>query len=84
MSERFGAYAVVMASPVRVEDSRDALAIFVDAHVGTPWRDDIGPLIGQASILRQHGLPDEETLRLWNAAVRAAVSGDAPRDRTSS
>lgn len=73
-----------MILPARHPDPREALAVFLDQHVGAPWRDDIGPLIGQASLLRQCGLPDEETLRLWNAAVRAAVSSDAMRERTSS
>lgn len=73
-----------MTLPGRSADTREALTIFLDEHVGAPWRDDIGPLIGQASLLRQCGLPDEETLRLWNAAVRAAVSSDAMRERTSS
>ena len=73
-----------MVLPARAADLREALALFVDQHVGAPWRDDIGPLIGQASLLRQSGLPDEETLRLWNAAVRAAVSSDVARERTSS
>ena len=66
--------------------ARDDLATFLDQHVGAPWRDDVGPWIGQASILRATGIPDAETLRLWNAAVTAAVSPEAVRvpDRTAS
>jgi hypothetical protein len=66
--------------------SRDDLAAFLAEHVGTPWRDDVGPWIGQASFLRATGIPDAETLGLWNAAVTAAVSTEAVRaqDRTVS
>lgn len=73
-----------MVLSTRAGDTREALALFLEKHVGAPWRDDVGPLIGQASLLRQNGLPDEEALRMWNEAVRAAVSSDAARDRTAS
>ena len=66
--------------------TRDALTAFLEAHVGVALRDDVGPLIGQASVLRILDTPDAETLRHWNAAVNAAVSSEAVRvrDRTSS
>ena len=71
---------IVLSSPL----PRDALADFLDAHVGRPWRDDIGPLIGQASLIRNFGVPDADTMRYWNTAVNAAVSSEAARDRTAS
>lgn len=66
--------------------TRDALAAFLDAHIGVPWRDDIGPLIGLATVARDRGVPDAETLGYWDAAVSAAVSSEAARvrDRISS
>jgi hypothetical protein len=76
----------MQSNPSLQSHARDELAAFLDAHVGAPWRDDVGPWIGQASILRATGIPDAETLRLWNAAVTAAVSTEAVRatDRTAS
>lgn len=63
-----------LASPTRMHD---ALVAFLDSHLGAPHRDDVGPLFGQASVIRDHGVADAESKRLWNAAVSVAVSSEA-------
>lgn len=59
--------------------TRSALSAFLDSHVGDTFRDDIGPLLGQMSEIRDHGLVDE-TSRRWREAVNAAVASEALRD----
>lgn len=63
--------------------THDALVAFLDSHVGTPWRDDVGPLLGQASMIRDSGLADARVMRYWNEAVNAAVSSEAVREQRS-
>jgi hypothetical protein len=58
----------------------DALVAFLDSHLGEAHRDDVGPLFGQASEIRDHGVADAEVKRLWNEAVNAAVSSEATRE----
>jgi hypothetical protein len=58
----------------------DALVAFLDSHIGETYRDDVGPLFGQASEIRDHGVADAEVKRLWNEAVNVAVSSEATRD----
>ena len=58
----------------------DALVAFLDLHVGETYRDDVGPLFGQASVIRDHGVADAESKRLWNTAVNVAVSSEATRE----
>jgi hypothetical protein len=58
----------------------EALVEFLDSHLGAPYVDDVGPLFGQASEIRDHGIADAEAMRLWNEAVNVAVSSEAMRD----
>ncbi len=58
----------------------DALVAFLDSHIGAAYRDDVGPLFGQASEIRDHGVADAEVKRLWNEAVNVAVSSEATRE----
>ena len=58
----------------------DALVAFLDLHVGAQFRDDVGPLFGQASEIRDHGIADAEVKRYWNKAVNVAVSSEAMRE----
>lgn len=57
----------------------DALVAFLDSHIGEAYRDDVGPLLGQASEIRDHGVADAEMKRWWNEAVNVAVSSEAIR-----
>ena len=58
----------------------DALVAFLDLHAGETHSDDVGPLFGQASVIRDHGIADPESKRLWYTAVNAAVSSEAMRE----
>ena len=58
---------------------RNALATFLDSHAGVTHRDDVGPLLGQVSEIRDHGTFDA-TSRRWHEAVNVAVSSEAVRD----
>jgi hypothetical protein len=58
----------------------DALVAFLDSHIGEAHSDDVGPLFGQASEIRDHGFADAEVKRLWNEAVNVAVSSEAIRE----
>ena len=63
--------------------THDALVAFLDSHVGAQYRDDVGPLFGQASEIRDHGIADAEVKRYWNEAVNVALSSEAmPRRST--
>ena len=61
----------------------DALVAFLDSHAGETHSDDVGPLFGQASVIRDHGIADAESKRLWNMAVNVAVSSEATREGTA-
>jgi hypothetical protein len=58
---------------------RTRLSAFLDSHLGGTYRDDVGPLFGQASAIRDHVFADE-TSRRWHEAVNAAVSSEASRE----
>lgn len=62
--------------------TRSALNAFLDSHIGGTYRDDVGPLFGQASEIRDHGFADE-TSRRWHEAVNVAVSSEASREPPS-
>ena len=57
--------------------THDALVAFLDSHVGAAFRDDVGPLLGQASLIRDSGFADADVQHYWNDAVSAAVSSEA-------
>ena len=59
---------------------QEALVAFLDLHVGAAYRDDVGPLFGQASVIRDHGIADAESKRLLNEAMNVAVSSEAMRE----
>lgn len=63
--------------------THDALVAFLDSHLGAQHSDDIGPLFGQASEIRDHGIADAGSRRRWNEAVNVAVSSEAMRDGRS-
>lgn len=56
------------------------LVAFLDSHAGASYSDDVGPLFGQASEIRDHGIADAQTRRFWNQAVNVAVSSEAVRE----
>ena len=58
---------------------RTRLSAFLDSHLGGTYRDDVGPLFGQASAIRDHVFADETTRR-WHEAVNAALSSEASRE----
>jgi len=58
---------------------RTRLSAFLDSHLGGTYRDDVGPLFGQASAIRDHVFADENTRR-WHEAVNVAVSSEAARE----
>lgn len=58
----------------------DALAAFLKSHVGTAFSDDVGPLFGQAALVRESGVPDAGMRRYWNDAVSAALTAEASSD----
>ena len=60
----------------------DALVVFLESHAGETHSDDVGPLFGQASVIRDHGIADAESKRLWHTAVNVAVSSEAMRERS--
>jgi len=55
---------------------RTRLAAFLDSHLGGTYRDDVGPLFGQASEIRDHRFADA-TSRRWRQAVSVALSAEA-------
>jgi hypothetical protein len=59
---------------------RNALSAFLESHLGGTYRDDVGPLLGQASVIREHGYAGA-TPRRWHEAVNVAVSSEASRER---
>jgi hypothetical protein len=58
---------------------RTRLSAFLDSHLGGTYRDDVGPLFGQASAIRDHVFADENSRR-WHEAVNVAVSSEASRE----
>jgi hypothetical protein len=60
--------------------THDALVAFLDSHVGGQHSDDVGPLFGQASVIRDRGIADAEVERFWNEAVNVALSSEAIRE----
>ena len=59
------------------------LVAFLDSHAGVSYNDDVGPLFGQASVIRDYGVADAQTRRFWNQAVNVAVSSEAIRESRS-
>lgn len=59
--------------------THDALVAFLDSHVGEQHSDDVGPLFGQASVIRDRGIADSEVKRFWNEAMNVALSSEAMR-----
>jgi len=68
--------------PTRDSRSRthDALVAFLESQVGSTYDGDVGPLLGQACAIREHGIADDESTRLWVEAANAALSGEAMRE----
>ena len=58
---------------------RTRLSTFLDSHVGGTYRDDVGPLFGQANEIRNHRFADQ-TSRRWHEAVNAALTSEATRE----
>ena len=67
---------------VAADRTHDALVAFLDAHLGAPRNDDVGPMLGQASLLRE--LPavdvDARSLLLCSDAINAALTSEATRE----
>jgi hypothetical protein len=61
---------------------RTRLSAFLDSHLGGTYRDDVGPLFGQASAIRDNVFADE-TSRRWHEAVNVAVSSEASREAST-
>jgi hypothetical protein len=67
---------------VFADGTHDALVAFLDEHLGAPRNADVGPLFGQASLIRD--LPprvaDAQSLQLCIDAVNVALSSEAIRE----
>ena len=61
---------------------RTRLSTFLDSHVGGTYRDDVGPLFGQANEIRNHRFADQ-TSRRWHEAVNAALTSEATRETST-
>jgi hypothetical protein len=55
-----------------------ALAAFLDAHLGAIERNDVGPLLGQAALMRERGAASFVTTAQTQAGLNAALTGGAP------
>ena len=60
--------------------THDALVAFIESHAGSTYDGDVGPLFGQACAIRDHGIADDESTRLWVEAANAALSSEAMRE----
>jgi len=69
-----------MERKITVPRMHDALSAFLDSHVGTAYRDDVGPLFGQVSEIRDHRFANATSPR-FHEAVNVAVSSEAMRGR---
>ena len=55
----------------------DALVACLESHAGATYDGDVGPLLGQACAIRDRGIADDESMRLWVEAANAALSSEA-------
>ena len=60
------------------DTTRAAIADFLNAHYAHAHVNDVGPVLGRLAALRDGSAPDAVTRRQWNAAVSAALTGQAP------
>ena len=62
--------------------THDALVAFLEQHVGTPRTGDVGPLFGQASVIRDLTVrgDDARSRRLCVDAVNLALTSEAMRE----
>ena len=75
-----------MTSKATSPDSTEAaISAFLDAHYSHAHVNDVGPLLGRLASLRdaQRDLHhnDEIERELWNLAISAALTGQAPPTR---
>lgn len=61
---------------------RTRLSAFLDSHAGGTYRDDVGPLFGQASAIRDHTFAGA-SVRGWHEAVNVALSSEASREAST-
>jgi hypothetical protein len=55
--------------------ARLAIRQFLDVHYAATHPDEVGPLLGQLSLLGDARPVDPDCRRLWNEAVSRAVAG---------
>ena len=60
------------------DPTQAAIAAFLDAHYAHAHVNDVGPLLGRLASLRESPRDDAVEPQLWNAAVSAALTGEAP------
>jgi hypothetical protein len=73
----------VKDKPSSPDPTQAAIAAFLDVHYAHAHVNDVGPLLGRLASLRNDDHPaDTIEPQLWNAAVSAALTGQAsPRQR---
>jgi hypothetical protein len=56
---------------------RARLGAFLDSHVGSPYDDDVGPLLGQAALIFSSPVAGFAEPDDWREAVSVALCGGA-------
>ena len=60
------------------DTTQAAIAEFLNAHYARAHVNDVGPVLGRLAALRDGPAAEAATGREWNAAVSAALTGQAP------
>ena len=63
------------------EKTQAAIAAFLDVHYAKRHSNDVGPLFGLLSLLRNEAPADKAAQRQWHVAVSLALTGHATASR---